>query len=52
MNIASVEKAAKEELDREEFRIAVEKCKAKLREKRAQSWLTKVFPWKIVIVRR
>lgn len=52
IDIKQIEKAAKEELEKEEFRNLVEKHKEKLRAKRSESWLTKIFPWKILIVRR
>lgn len=50
MDIESVKKAAKEELRQEEFRAAVDKYKEKLKNKR--KIFNRIFPWKIIIVRK
>lgn len=50
LNIEEIEHKARQELEHEQFREAVEEAKARLRNKR--SFLSRVFPFKIIIVRR
>lgn len=50
MDIALVRQKAEQEIAEEEFRSAVDKYKAKLKLKR--SWLDKVFPYKVMVIKK
>lgn len=50
MDIEDVKRQAHLEYEQELFREAVEKYKQKLRERR--SWWDRIFPWRIIIVRK
>ncbi len=52
MNLDNVIEQAEIELKEEEFRQAVEVYKVKLRRKQKESLLSKLFPYKIVFIRR
>jgi len=49
MNLQEIQEIAKSEIEHEEFRRAVDKCKEKIRAKR---WWHKLMPFKIVIIKR
>lgn len=49
-NLDTIITQAKLEIEQEDFRVAVEKCKVNLRLKR--SLWSRIFPWKIVIIRK
>lgn len=50
-NKEMIAKIVKEEIDKEDFREAVDREKARIIEKRGQSIWRKLFPFKIKIVR-
>lgn len=50
MNLDEVKRQAKLELEQEQFREAVERYKEKLKNKK--SLWDKVFPWKVLIIRK
>lgn len=43
---------ARNELDREEHRAAVDRMKQHMRDEAGRPWWRRVFPWKITIERR
>lgn len=48
-NLNQIKEQALKEIQEEDFRVAVDKYKAKLRK---QKWWHKLIPFKIVIIRR
>ena len=50
MNIEKIKQTARDELKEEQFREAVEKYKTKLKSKK--SFLDKLIPFKIIIIRK
>lgn len=52
MDAKQIEEEARRELDAENHRAAVEKAKARLRERDSRTLWERIFPFKIVIVRR
>ena len=50
MDVSEVERQARKELEEESFREAVEMAKTKLKERK--SFLSVIFPFKLLIVRR
>jgi len=50
MDIEKVKAEARKEIDEEDFRAAVDKCKAQMRAKR--TFWDKIFPYKIIITRK
>ena len=50
MNLEEIKKQARKEIEEDDYRQAVDKYKEKLRDKR-KFW-NKVFPWKIIIIRK
>lgn len=49
INVNEIEKIAKEEIQKEDFRKEVDKMKIKLKQKK--TWRQILFPWKIKIER-
>lgn len=47
--IAQIRSVAEAELKAERIREAIDKCKEELRK---GTWLNRLFPWKVVIIRR
>lgn len=48
-NIANIRAIAEAELKQEQQREAIEQMKEKLRQ---EKWFHRLFPWKVVIIRR
>lgn len=52
MNPSQIEFAARQELENERFRKAVDEMKLKIAQRDNRTFWQKVFPWKITITRR